>query len=151
MIVPDFSPWDYSQIYRKAALRLIQDLGEDVFPEPTSSAGVSTAESRTIESKEPLSNEPSESSAESAIHDISERKTVTTRQRQPLKVPENVHVRITPENLKDYVGPPVYHKDRMYVTPPPPGVSTGLGYLGNGSGAVMPVEATVRSSICVAG
>jgi len=72
----------------------------------------------------------------------SERKTVTTQERKPLAVPDTVHLRITPENLKDYVGPPIYHKDRFYIRPPPPGVSTGLGYLGNGSGAVMPVEAT---------
>ena len=61
-----------------------------------------------------------------------------------MNIPDSVHVRITPDTLKDYVGPPVYQKDRMYVHAPPPGVSTGLGYLGNGSGAVMPVEAMVR-------
>jgi ATP-dependent Lon protease len=72
-----------------------------------------------------------------------ERTNVTTEQRKPLDVPASVHVRINSGNLKEYVGPAVYHKDRMYVSPPPPGVSTGLGYLGNGSGAVMPVEATV--------
>lgn len=77
------------------------------------------------------------------IEDSSDRKTVTTQVREPLKVPDSVHVRINPVNLKDYVGPPIYHKDRMYTNAPPPGVSTGLGYLGNGSGAVMPVEATV--------
>jgi ATP-dependent Lon protease len=60
-----------------------------------------------------------------------------------MAIPATVHVRITPENLKDYVGPPVYQKDRMYAHTPPPGVSTGLGYLGNGSGSVMPVEAMV--------
>lgn len=81
---------------------------------------------------------------------LSEEKTnVTTEQRKPLEVPSSVHVRITPDNLKDYVGPPVYQKDRMYVQPPPPGVSTGLGYLGNGSGAVMPVEASVRQDIFI--
>ncbi|KAF8123409.1 Lon protease C-terminal proteolytic domain-containing protein [Boletus edulis] len=130
------------KIYRKAALKLILDLGEEVFPEPTPRPEVSSVESRTVESQEPRPNEPSETSAETSTHEPSERKNVTTQERQPLKVPENIHVMITPENLKDYVGPPVYHKDRMYVTPPPPGVSTGLGYLGNGSGAVMPVEAT---------
>jgi Lon-like ATP-dependent protease len=72
---------------------------------------------------------------------------VTTIQRKPLEVPESVKVTITPENLKDYVGPPLYHKDRLYATPPPPGVSTGLGYLGNGSGAVMPIEAIVRYTL----
>jgi Lon-like ATP-dependent protease len=70
-------------------------------------------------------------------------KPVTTEPRKALKVPDTVHVKVTTENLKDYVGPAIYHKDRLYVKAPPAGVSTGLGYLGNGSGAVMPVEATV--------
>ena len=59
-------------------------------------------------------------------------------------VPDSVHVRIISNNPKEYVGPPVYQKDRMYAKPPPPGVSTGLGYLGNGSGAVIPIEAMAR-------
>jgi Lon-like ATP-dependent protease len=99
-----------------------------------------------VESQEPPANESNEvTSEENSSKESGEPKIVTTQDRKPLKIPDNIHVRITPENLKDYVGPPVYHKDRMYVNPPPPGVSTGLGYLGNGSGAVMPVEATVRS------
>ncbi|KAJ6577065.1 ATP-dependent protease La [Mycena vulgaris] len=139
------------KIYRKAALRLVQDLGEDVFPEP---APVTEGETvKSVESQEPPSNEPTvtpEAEAEGAATSTSTStstaapeadKPVTTQERKPLPIPESVHVRITPENLKDYVGPPVYQKDRMYVHAPPPGVSTGLGYLGNGSGAVMPVEA----------
>jgi Lon-like ATP-dependent protease len=68
---------------------------------------------------------------------------VTTTPRAPLKIPSTVSVRVTQENLRDYVGPPIYHKDRLYTSAPPAGVSTGLGYLGNGSGAVMPIEVTV--------
>lgn len=71
-----------------------------------------------------------------------ERKT-TTSVRQPLEVPSDIHVRITADNLLDYVGPPLYQKDRLYTTTGPVGVSTGLGYLGNGSGATMPIEVTV--------
>lgn len=82
-----------------------------------------------------------EPSAETVSDD---RKTVTTQKREPLKVPLDVHVTISAENLKEYVGPQIYHKDRFYTKAPPAGVSTGLGYLGNGSGAVMPVEAMVR-------
>ncbi|OJA19639.1 hypothetical protein AZE42_06648 [Rhizopogon vesiculosus] len=139
------------KIYRKAALKLILDLGETVFPEPVPPAPTSEPaqsspsdpQPKTVESQEPRANEPNEVTPdESASKDSGEPKVVTTQERQPLKIPDNIHVRITPENLKDYVGPPVYHKDRMYVNAPPPGVSTGLGYLGNGSGAVMPVEAT---------
>jgi Lon-like ATP-dependent protease len=100
-------------------------------------------------SKPPKSASATESTdkqpgTETSSSGIEEKNNVTTEQRKPLEVPSSVHVRITPGNLKDYVGPPVYQKDRMYVQPPPPGVSTGLGYLGNGSGAVMPVEASVR-------
>jgi Lon-like ATP-dependent protease len=139
-------------IYRKAALKLILDLGETVFPEPVSATATSTPapssaadpQPKTVESQEPPANEPNEVTSEESTRDESgDRKTVTPRECKPLQIPDDIHVRITPENLKDYVGPPVYHKDRMYVSPPPPGVSTGLGYLGNGSGAGMPVEVTV--------
>ncbi|KAG6893574.1 hypothetical protein C0992_009465, partial [Termitomyces sp. T32_za158] len=73
-------------------------------------------------------------------------KITTTQQRKPLPILDTVHICITPETLKDYVGLAIYQKNRM---PPPPGVSTDLGYLGNGSGAVMPVEA--MSMICKGG
>ncbi|KAL5486269.1 PIM1 [Sanghuangporus weigelae] len=144
------------KIYRKAALKIVQDLGEDVFPEPdpenpeTAAAATSSSDSQdghhTVPSQEPPSNAPSAESTskpESNEDGKEEKeKAVTTEERKPLKVPDTVHIRITPENLKDYVGPPVYFKDRMYGFAPPPGVSSGLGYLGNGSGALMPIEAT---------
>jgi Lon-like ATP-dependent protease len=165
---------------------LVEDLGEEAFPEPkdaaaaAATASVSDAQSvtssdtsststlidddstpptpstttsspesdttKTVESQEPLPN--LEQAAEEVLHQRHDQTIVTTSERKPMAIPESVHVRISPENLKEYVGPPVYQKDRLYVTPPPPGVSTGLGYLGNGSGAVMPVEAMVRS-ICM--
>ncbi|KDN52153.1 ATP-dependent protease La [Tilletiaria anomala UBC 951] len=68
---------------------------------------------------------------------------VTTQQRKPMAVPPEVKVEITVESLHDYLGPPVYHKDRLYTKTMPAGVSTGLGYLGNGSGSLMPIETTI--------
>ena len=149
------------QIYRKAALKIVQDLGEDVFPEPSQAPGAeataattdaaksdseSSESTTTVEKQDAPVNNPAapETSTPhtSANKDDTER-VVTTVERQPMKVPDTVHVKITPDNLKDYVGPPVYQKDRLYVQAPPAGVSTGLGYLGNGSGAVMPIEALV--------
>jgi hypothetical protein len=38
-----------------------------------------------------------------------------------------------------------FRKDRLYTTSPPPGVSHGLGYTGDGSGSVMPIEVTVSA------
>ncbi|OJT06649.1 Lon protease -like protein, mitochondrial [Trametes pubescens] len=145
------------KIYRKAALKIVRDLGEDVFPEPTPVPTVETAAVDTAkpdESAEALSavekqdappdipGAPETSTPHTSAAEKEEKeRIVTTVQREPVKVPETVHVRITPESLKEYVGPAVYQKDRLYVQAPPAGVSTGLGYLGNGSGAVMPIEA----------
>jgi len=153
-------------------LKLVQDLGEEALPEPEKVAGdaaTSTASSEssekstsdssktepssqpvtTIESQEPLPNQPtSEHPAAPAASKAPHEKPATTKERKPMHIPDTVHVRITPENLKEYVGPPVYQKDRMYAKPPPAGVSTGLGYLGNGSGSVMPIEAMVRTFSC---
>jgi hypothetical protein len=135
------------QIYRKAAFKIVDDLGDDALPEPAA-VDPAAAETSTVEKAAPPPNEPGAPDASvpktSGTPAAEGETAVTTAKRPALRVPEGVHVRITPETLKDYVGPPVYHKDRMYARAPPPGVSTGLGYLGNGSGAVMPIEATVR-------
>ena len=137
------------KIYRKASLKIVEDLGEDAFPETEAQPASTSTADNAVPAQDPLVDGPA--APETATPHVSAEtsnieKKVTTEKRKPFKVPDSVHIRITPENLKDYVGPPVYHKDRMYVRPPPAGVSTGLGYLGNGSGAVMPIEATVSFS-----
>ncbi|KDQ14889.1 hypothetical protein BOTBODRAFT_145436 [Botryobasidium botryosum FD-172 SS1] len=155
------------KIYRKAAFKIVDDLGDEVLPEPVAvRVDADTAEASKIEdlaeSQAPASGSAAETPNETALPEAStptdstpeevskvpqvtvvDKDSATTKERKPLEVPGTVHVRITPENLKEYVGPPVYHKDRFYVRTPPAGVSTGLGYLGNGSGAVMPVEASI--------
>lgn len=131
------------KIYRKAAFRIVQDLGESGLPEPAETSEM-TAE-RTVEAQDPDVKPASEhvpGDHAPSPGDDGTVKPVTTKPRKAMKVPDSVHVRVNTDNLKDYVGPAVYHKDRLYVKAPPAGVSTGLGYLGNGSGAVMPVEVT---------
>ena len=64
----------------------------------------------------------------------------TTEPREPMKVPESVSVTLSPAKLREYLGPPLYHKDRLFTSSMPAGVATGLGYLGNGSGSLMPIE-----------
>ncbi|KAG9128075.1 ATP-dependent Lon protease pim1 [Ceratobasidium sp. 392] len=125
------------KIYRKAAFKIVTDLGEEAFPESSAMSEKPTdaqGEKKTVESVEP---EPSTS------RNTQGQTTVTTEERKPLQVPDTVSISISRDNLKDYVGPQIYQKDRFYTYVPPAGVSTGLGYLGNGSGAVMPVEATI--------
>jgi len=136
------------KIYRKASLKIVEDLGEDALPETEAQPTPDNATDKSVPAQDPPANEPAApetATPHTSTETSSTEKKVTTEKRKPFKVPDTVHLRITPENLKDYVGPPVYHKDRMYVRQPPAGVSTGLGYLGNGSGAVMPIEATVSS------
>jgi ATP-dependent Lon protease len=137
------------KIYRKASLKIVEDLGEDALSEKTDARPTSTLTSTgatTTDEAVPAQDLPPSNTNEAPVatpEASGAEKAVTTEKPKPFKVPDSVHIHISPENLKDYVGPPVYHKDRMYVRPPPAGVSTGLGYLGNGSGAVMPIEATV--------
>jgi Lon-like ATP-dependent protease len=136
------------KIYRKASLKIVEDLGEDALPETEAQPASPSATDKVVPAQDPPTNEPAAPGTATpriSTETSSTERKVTTEKPKPFKVPDTVHVRITPENLKDFVGPPVYHKDRMYVRPPPAGVSTGLGYLGNGSGAVMPIEATVSS------
>lgn len=128
-------------------MKIITDLGEDAFPEETvkaESASESAEPEKTVERQDAPPNEPAAPETSTPATDEAATRKVTTEPRKPLKVPDSIHIRIIPDNLKEYVGPPVYYKDRLYISPPPPGVSTGLGYLGNGSGAVMPIEATVN-------
>ena len=129
-------------------MKIIQDLGEDAFPEPAAATATTEkpvdAEVSTVEKVDPPPSQVGAPETATPKVEVEEKeRKVTTAQREPMKVPDTVHVNITRDNLKDYVGPPVYYKDRMYDKAPPHGVSTGLGYLGNGSGAVMPIEATV--------
>ncbi|WWC62708.1 ATP-dependent protease La [Kwoniella dejecticola CBS 10117] len=128
------------KIYRKAAFKIVTDLGEEALPEPKEPDTSETVESAEPDVKPASEHLPGDHSPSPG--DAGSTKHVTTVPREPLKLPDDVHVRITQENLRDYVGPPIYHKDRLYTSAPPAGVSTGLGYLGNGSGAVMPIEVT---------
>ncbi|BEI86253.1 hypothetical protein CcaverHIS002_0605400 [Cutaneotrichosporon cavernicola] len=129
------------KIYRKAAFKIVEDLGEEALPEPTAVAAEAAVQEPEAKDSKAEAQEDSKPAAADETTEPAEKKT-TTSVRQPLKVPEGIHISVGVDNLKDYVGPPVYHKDRLYNKAPPAGVSTGLGYLGNGSGSVMPIEVT---------
>ncbi|KAM0788230.1 hypothetical protein ACM66B_001384 [Microbotryomycetes sp. NB124-2] len=142
------------KVYRKAALQIVQDIGEPLAedkaeivapaeaPEEASKSASTTAED-VIEDKVEKQDGDSAGAATGADKSsASEDRKTTTGVRKPLDVPDHVNVQITADNLLDYVGPPVYQKDRIYTKTSPVGVSCGLGYLGNGSGAVMPIEVT---------
>ncbi|UZJ52558.1 hypothetical protein CBS101457_001878 [Exobasidium rhododendri] len=149
------------KVYRKIAFNIVRDHGEDVFPEPKdgelkpaeelnseSLTASGSVESKTQSVMPPPEAEKDESSATSPDEDRSPSTEAppktTTLDRKPMKVPDSVSVEISIDSLRDYIGPPVFHKDRLYDTKTmPAGVCTGLGYLGNGSGSLMPIETTI--------
>lgn len=123
------------KVYRKSALKIVQDLGEEVLPE---------AKALTDEGKAALEESEKEGKTEEAGREATEKET-TEKPRMPLKVPESVHVVIDKDNLKDYVGPPIFTSDRLYdVTPP--GVTMGLAWTQLG-GAAMYVEAILQAAL----
>ena len=63
--------------------------------------------------------------------------------RAPRPGPPTGPVARAPEPRRDYLAPPISHKARMYTHTMPAGVALGLGYLGNGSGSLMPIETTL--------
>merc|ERR1711977_492632 len=69
----------------------------------------------------------------------------TEKPRVAMKVPDSVHVQVTRENLKDYVGPPIFTADRLYETTPP-GVTMGLAWTSMG-GAALYVESILENAL----
>ncbi|KAI0150427.1 lon protease [Xylariaceae sp. FL1272] len=124
------------KVYRKSALKIVQELGEEVLPE---------SQALTEDGKAALEeSEKSKSEDESVSTEASEKET-TEVPRVALKVPDSVSVVIDHENLKDYVGPPIFTSDRLYdVTPS--GVTMGLAWTQLG-GSAMYIESILQSAL----
>ncbi|KAG9899744.1 ATP-dependent protease La, partial [Aureobasidium melanogenum] len=123
------------KVYRKSALKIIQDLGEDAFAEEKAL----TPEGK--EAQEAAAKDTSD--VKDTPQDIEKETTETPR--VALSVPPSVNVRVTKDNLKDYVGPPVFTADRLYETTPP-GVAMGLAWTSMG-GAALYVETILESAL----
>ena len=121
------------KVYRKSALKIIQDIGEEAFPE---------AKALTDEGKAAMEESKKDDTDVKDTPENIEKETTETP-RVAMKVPESVHINISRENLKDYVGPPVFTSDRMYEATPP-GVAMGLAWTSMG-GAALYVESILES------
>ncbi|KAF2019242.1 ATP-dependent protease La [Aaosphaeria arxii CBS 175.79] len=123
------------KVYRKSALKIVTDLGEEAFPE---------SEALTEEGKAAQKESEKDTSDVKETPETIENET-TEVPRVALKVPDSVHVSINKDNLKDYVGPPVFTSDRLYDTTPP-GVAMGLAWTSMG-GAALYVESILESAL----
>jgi Lon-like ATP-dependent protease len=127
------------KVYRKSALKIIRDIGEDA---------VSDEKLLTAEGKEAQSQSDKDKTDPTITSENVEKET-TEKPRVALKVPDSVHVRINKDNLKDYVGSPVFTSDRLYETTPA-GVAMGLAWTSMG-GAALYVESILQSSLSATG
>jgi len=123
------------KVYRKSALNIIQDLGEEVFSEDK---GL-TEEGKAAQEE----SQKDDSDVKETPNAIENETTATPR--KSMKVPDGVHVSIDRGNLKDYVGPPVFTSDRLYETTPP-GVAMGLAWTSMG-GAALYVESILENAL----
>ncbi|KAL6454561.1 PIM1 Lon protease [Candida maltosa Xu316] len=86
-----------------------------------------------------------------AVEEKTEVKTETKTEKeseevQKLSLPDDLKIEVTPENLKDFVGPEIYLKDRLYETLNP-GVATGLAYTKSGDGDALYIESILVDSL----
>ncbi|KAK3940652.1 mitochondrial Lon protease [Diplogelasinospora grovesii] len=127
------------KVYRKSALKIVQDLGEEALPESEALADEGKAALEESEQKKDDAEKDVAAATEATPEETTEKPRVA------LKVPESVHVVIDKNNLKDYVGPPVFTSDRLYdVTPA--GVTMGLAWTQLG-GAAMYIESILQAAL----
>ncbi|KAI0158936.1 ATP-dependent protease La [Pestalotiopsis sp. NC0098] len=124
------------KVFRKSALKIVQDLGEEVLPE---------SEALTADGKAALEQSEKEKDKKDPVSSEASEQETTEKPRVALSVPDSVEVTIDKDNLKDYVGPPVFTSDRLYdVTPP--GVTMGLAWTQMG-GSAMYIESILQSAL----
>ncbi|RFU77264.1 lon protease like, mitochondrial [Trichoderma arundinaceum] len=127
------------KVYRKSALKIVQELGEDALPE-----GEALTDEGKAAAAEKAKAEAEDGSGKKAATEAGESETAE-KPRKPLRVPDSVHVSIGKDNLTDYIGPPVFTSDRLYDVSPP-GVSMGLAWTQMG-GAAMYIESILQAPL----
>lgn len=118
------------KIYRKAALNVVKQLSIEDTPRPDEV----TEEGKAVKK---------DNKTDEKVDGIEVEKTNDSD--EALKIPDTVKLEITADNLKDYVGPPVYTTDRLYETTPP-GVVMGLAWTSMG-GCSLYVESVLEQPL----
>jgi Lon-like ATP-dependent protease len=161
-----------NRIFSKASLKIVEQIDELELQKEkeaeskkvvaSSEAAIeSTVAEPTSEAK--LTTESEVASVESAVKKDSETTKETTEKQEEsenqetevetyfgelakLEIPSDIKIEITSANLKEYVGPEIYTRDRVYDILPP-GVATGLAYSSSGNGDALYIESILTHSI----
>ncbi|KAI7853407.1 ATP-dependent protease La [Circinella umbellata] len=124
------------KVYRKAAYNIVEKVGEDHFEQEK-------GDSAKVLPHDKRSNDPVKADHPSPEKEVGQEKT--HEERTPLEVPDGIKLEISADNLKDYVGPPVFQSDRLYEKTPP-GVIMGLAWTSMG-GSSLYIESVLESSL----
>ncbi|KAM3159840.1 hypothetical protein ACU8KH_05929 [Lachancea thermotolerans] len=130
------------KVYRKAALNVVKQLKID--DNPVNTVDESGKKTRASAGQSPK-GEIVGSTESLAEKDGKLQVEKTHDNKEALVVPDDIEVNVNAENLKDYVGPPIYTSDRLYETTPP-GVVMGLAWTSMG-GCSMYVESVLEQPI----
>lgn len=127
-------------------MKIVRDLGEDKLPEAAAVVEPPPSDTSAVvhENVEKITGTPPSPAAATEEAKAGSERSTTTAVRKPMDIPASVQVTIGSDSLIDYVGPPIYQRERIYTKMGPPGVSCGLGYLGNGAGSVSSNVITIR-------
>ena len=109
-------------MYRKAAYNIVEQVGEEHFEQEK-------GDSPKVLPHDKRSNDPVKADRPSHEKEVGQEKT--HEERTPLEVPDDIKIEISADNLKDYVGPPVFQSERLYEKTPP-GVIMGLAWTSMG-------------------
>lgn len=125
-----------TRIFSKASLKIVEQLEEREGVNKIENPEPVVAATETAETKE---TEPAEESDSTSVAE-------EELEFEPMKIPDDIKLEITPAVLKDYVGPEIYTKARVYDVPPP-GVATGLSYSTSGNGDALYIESILTHAI----
>ncbi|KAJ3310090.1 ATP-dependent Lon protease pim1 [Blyttiomyces sp. JEL0837] len=120
------------KVFRKAALKIVKAES----PVAAVAAGITKEETASTTTTAELAKADSAATAPVASVESATAPVVTDSQ---------VELNISKDNLKEYVGSPVYTSDRMYDTTPP-GVIMGLAWTAMG-GSALYIESVLESAI----
>lgn len=144
-----------TRIFSKASLKIVQQLEEREPLETTTKPAAAASATSTDAPVADAAKEESASSINETIDSkiVQEFKNLDTNITKgdedvvlPHEIPEDIKLDVTPQVLKDYVGPEIYTRSRVYDIPPP-GVATGLAYSTSGNGDALYIESILTNSI----
>ncbi|CAO3641617.1 unnamed protein product [Cunninghamella blakesleeana] len=130
------------KVFRKAALNVVEKIDDET--DSIKEVKGDTPETLDVDAR---SNDPKHQPLNENTDDQKKEvgQEVSHDERKPLTVPSDIKVEIDAKNLRDYVGPAVFHSDRLYENTPP-GVIMGLAWTSMG-GSSLYIESVLESSL----